>query len=60
MNSVPIAKSIQSFRDIIPSDNRLDLNSATEQQLHTLPGLNKVKCRVIIFSFENFKQEKAI
>ena len=36
------SKSVQSFRDIIPQDNRLDLNSATEKQLHTLPGLNKV------------------
>ena len=41
------SKSVQSFRDIIPSDNRLDLNSATEKQLHTLPGLNKVSFTVL-------------
>ena len=41
-SSPQASKSLQSFRDIIPQDNRLDLNSATEQQLHTLPGLNRV------------------
>ena len=41
------SKSVQSFRDIIPQDNRLDLNSATEKQLHTLPGLNKVSFNLV-------------
>jgi len=42
------SKSVQSFRDIIPQDNRLDLNSATEKQLHTLPGLNKETALAIV------------
>merc|ERR1712106_80946 len=42
------SKSLQSFRDMIPQDNRLDLNSATEQQLHTLPGLTQETAKAII------------
>ena len=46
------SKSVQSFRDIIPSDNRLDLNSATEKQLHTLPGLNKVSFFIMLITVQ--------
>ena len=34
--------SLQSFREILPSDPRLDINSATKEQLQTLPGITHV------------------
>mgnify|MGYP003730476865 CR=1 FL=1 len=35
-------KSLQSFRDQLPSDPRLDINNATKEQLQTLPGITHV------------------
>ena len=43
--------SLQSFRDQISSDPRVDINTATKEQLQTLPGVTHVS--VIIIDISN-------
>lgn len=52
--------SLQSFRDLIPHDPRLDVNSATKEQLQTLPGVTHELAEAIVEHRKQIGEFKSI